>query len=162
MNKNIYSFTVTTIDGKQKSLADYKGKAILIVNVASYCGFTPQYKQLQELYWKYSERGFHILAFPCNQFGHQEPDTNDYIEKSCRLNYGTTFPMFAKIDVNGANAEPLFAYLKSAAPGFFGSQAIKWNFTKFLIDATGVPVKRYAPITSPRMIAKDIERELHI
>ena len=124
--------------------------------------FIPQYKQLQELYWKYSERGFHILAFPCNQFGHQEPDTNDYIEKSCRLNYGTTFPMFAKIDVNGANAEPLFAYLKSAAPGFFGSQAIKWNFTKFLIDATGVPVKRYAPITSPRMIAKDIERELHI
>lgn len=162
MYNNIYNFTVTTIDGKQKSLADYKGKVLLIVNVASYCGFTPQYKQLQELYWKYSERGFHILAFPCNQFGNQEPDENGYIEKSCRINYGTTFPLFSKIDVNGNNAEPLFSYLKSTTPGLFGTTAVKWNFTKFLIDATGVPMKRYAPIIPPKMIAKDIELELHI
>jgi glutathione peroxidase len=159
--KNIYNFTVTTIDGNQKSLSYYKGKTLLIVNAASYCGFAPQYKQLQELYWKHSEHGFEVLVFPCNQFANQEPDENAYIEKSCRLNYGTTFPMFAKIDVNGDNAEPLFVYLKSACPGLFGSQRIKWNFTKFLIDATGVPVKRYAPIIPPRMIAKDIERELH-
>ena len=160
MQNNIYNFTVTTIDGKQQSLSDYKGKVLLIVNVASYCGFTPQYKQLQELYWKYSARGFHVLAFPCNQFGNQEPDENDYIEKSCRLNYGTTFPMFAKIDVNGNHADPLFAYLKSATPGLFGTTAVKWNFTKFLIDSTGVPVKRYAPIIPPSMITKDIERQL--
>lgn len=160
MSNNIYNFTVTTIDRKQQSLADYKGKVLLIVNVASYCGFTPQYKQLQELYWKYSEHGFHILAFPCNQFGNQEPDNDDYIEQSCRINYGPTFPMFAKIDVNGNNAAPLFSYLKSATLGLFGTQAIKWNFTKFLIDATGVPVKRYAPIIPSRMIARDIERQL--
>jgi glutathione peroxidase len=162
MKNNIYHFTVTTIDGKQKSLEEYKGNVLLIVNVASYCGFTPQYKQLQELYWKYSARGFHILAFPCNQFGNQEPDENNYIEKLCRINYGTTFPMFAKIDVNGEKANPLFTYLKSNCTGLFGSQAIKWNFTKFLIDSTGVPVKRYAPIIPPSMIAKDIERELHL
>ncbi|MGB4497630.1 MAG: glutathione peroxidase [Methylococcaceae bacterium] len=162
MQNNIYNFTVTTIDGKQKSLAEYRGKVLLIVNVASYCGFTPQYKQLQELYYKYSHRDFHILAFPCNQFGKQEPDDNQYIEQSCRLNYGTTFPMFAKIDVNGDNAEPLFAYLTSSCPGLFGTKAIKWNFTKFLIGSTGVPVKRYAPILPPRMIAKDIGRELYI
>lgn len=162
MKNNIYHFTVTTIDGKQKSLEDYKGSVLLIVNVASYCGFTPQYKQLQKLYWQYSERGFHILAFPCNQFGNQEPHQNDVIEKSCRLNYGTTFPMFAKLDVNGERADLLFTYLKESCPGLFGSKAIKWNFTKFLIDATGIPVKRYAPIIPPRIIAKDIERELRL
>lgn len=160
MQNNIYNFTATTIDGKTKSLSDYKGKPLLIVNTASYCGFTPQYKELQELYWKYSDRGFEVLVFPCNQFGKQEPDDNQYIEKSCRLNYGTTFPMFAKIDVNGEHADPLFVYLKSTCPGLFGTEAIKWNFTKFLIGATGVPAKRYAPIIPPRWIAKDIEREL--
>lgn len=160
MCNNIYNFTVSTIDGKPKSLVDYKGKPLLIVNTASYCGFTPQYKELQELYWKYSDRGFEVLVFPCNQFGKQEPDDNQSIEKSCQLNYGTTFPMFAKIDVNGEHAELLFVYLKSTCPGLFGSKAIKWNFTKFLIGATGVPVKRYAPIIPPRWIAKDIEQEL--
>jgi glutathione peroxidase len=158
--KNIYNFTVQTIDGKTKSLSDYKGKVLLIVNSASYCGFTPQYKQLQELYWKYSHQDFHVLVFPCNQFGNQEPDDNQTIEKSCRLNYGATFPMFAKVNVNGDNAEPLFTYLKATCPGLFGIEAVKWNFTKFLINATGVPVKRYAPIIPPRMIAKDIERQL--
>jgi glutathione peroxidase len=162
MKNNIYNFSVTTIDGKQKSLEEYKGNILLIANVASYCGFTPQYKQFQELYWKYSARGFHVLAFPCNQFGNQEPDDIAQIEKSCRLNYGTTFPMFGKVDVNGENANPLFTFLKENCPGLFGSKAIKWNFTKFLIDATGVPVKRYAPIIPPRIIAKDIERELHL
>ena len=162
MQNNIYEFTVATIDGKQLSLSNYKGKVLLIVNTASYCGFTPQYKQLQELYCKYNQYDFHVLVFPCNQFARQEPDENHYIEQSCRLNYGTTFPMFAKVDVNGDKTEQLFAYLKSTRPGLFGSQAIKWNFTKFLIDATGVPVKRYAPIISPKMIAKDIEQELHI
>ena len=161
MPDNIYNFTVKTIDGKQKSLADYKGKVLLIVNVASYCSFTPQYKQLQELYLKYSAFGFHILAFPCNQFGNQEPDENAYIEKSCHINYGTTFPLFSKIDVNGSNAEPLFSYLKYKTPGLFGTTAVKWNFTKFLIDSTGVPVKRYAPIITSKRIEKDIEGQLH-
>jgi len=158
--KNIYGFTVTTIDGKQTSLSEYKGKVLLIVNAASYCGFTPQYKQLQELYWKYSDKGFTVLVFPCNQFAGQEPDDNSQIEQLCRSNYGVTFPMFAKIDVNGENAEPLFSYLKSTCHGLFSTEAVKWNFTKFLVDSTGVPVKRYAPIIPPRMIAKDIEHEL--
>ena len=157
---NIYGFTVKTIDGRLKSLSDYKGKVLLIVNSASYCGFTPQYKQLQALYWQYSQQDFHVLVFPCNQFGNQEPYDNQTIEKSCRLNYGVTFPMFAKVDVNGENADPLFNYLKSSCKGIFGSEAIKWNFTKFLIDSTGVPIKRYAPIVPPKMIAKDIEKEL--
>lgn len=158
--KNIYGFTVQTIDGKPNPLSDYTGNVLLIVNSASHCGFTPQYKQLQELYSQYSHRGFHVLAFPCNQFANQEPDDNRTIEQSCRLNYGTTFPMFGKVDVNGDNAAPLFAYLKSTCPGLFGIEAIKWNFTKFLINTKGVPVKRYAPIIPPRMIAKDIERQL--
>ena len=157
---NIYNFTVQTIEGRPKSLSDYKGKVLLIVNSASYCGFTPQYKQLQELYWQYSQQDFHVLVFPCNQFGNQEPDDNQTIERTCRLNYGATFPMFAKVEVNGENAEPLFNYLKSSCKGIFGSEAIKWNFTKFLIDSTGTPIKRYAPIVPPRMIAKDIEKEL--
>lgn len=151
---------VTTIDGEPKSLSDYTGRVLLIVNSASYCGFTHQYKQLQELYNKYSYDGFEVLVFPCNQFANQEPDDNQRIEQTCRTNYGTTFPMFAKIEVNGKNTEPLFDYLKSSCKGVFGSQIIKWNFTKFLVDATGIPVKRYAPIISPRMIAKDIEKQL--
>ena len=158
--KNIYGFTVTTIDGKEVSLSDYRGKVLLIVNVASYCGFTPQYQQLQELYSRYSERGFMVLVFPCDQFLGQEPDENTKIEQSCRLNYGVTFPMFAKINVNGENESPLFTYLKSTCTGLFGTKTIKWNFTKFLIDATGVPVKRYMPITQPKKIARDIEKQL--
>jgi glutathione peroxidase len=161
MQNNIYHFSVTTIDRKQKSFADYKGKVLLIVNVASYCGFTPQYKQLQELYSQYHEQGFEVLAFPCNQFAGQEPDDGDYIEKFCQVNYSTTFPVFAKIDVNGDQAEPLFSYLKSNCPGLFGTKAIKWNFTKFLVGTNGIPIKRYAPIISPKLIAKDIEQELN-
>ena len=158
--ENIYHFTATTIDGKQKSLAEYQGKVLLIVNTASHCGFTPQYQQLQALYSRYSTNGFAVLGFPCNQFNGQEPDENQKIAQFCQLNYDVSFPLFAKINVNGDNTEPLFVYLKSTCPGLFGSQVIKWNFTKFLVDNTGVPVKRYAPIITPNMITKDIEWKL--
>ncbi|HOT90613.1 MAG TPA: glutathione peroxidase [Anaerolineae bacterium] len=157
MAETIYDFTVTTIMGLPKSLADYKGKVLLIVNTASKCGFTPQFEGLQALYEKYHDRGFEILGFPCNQFMNQDPGTNEEIQNFCRVNYGVTFPMFAKIDVNGPHAHPLYEYLKQAAPGTLGLKAIKWNFTKFLVDAQGNVVKRFEPSVEPADIAPDIE-----
>ena len=154
---NVYDFTARTLSGKEKALADFKGKVMLIVNTASKCGFTPQYKGLQALYEKYQARGFVVLGFPCNQFLYQEPATGGEIQAFCELNFGVTFPLFEKINVTGASAHPLFQYLTKAAPGFFGLRAVKWNFTKFLIDKSGRAVKRYAPITSPEKIEADIE-----
>jgi len=157
MPETVYDFTVTSIMGLPKSLADYKGKVLLIVNTASKCGFTPQFEGLQALYEKYHDRGFEILGFPCNQFMNQDPGTNEEIQNFCQVNYGVTFPMFAKIDVNGAHAHPLYAYLKKAAPGVLGLKAIKWNFTKFLIDAQGKVVKRFESNVEPASIEPDIE-----
>jgi glutathione peroxidase len=155
----IYDFSAKLNDGKDKKFSAYKGKVLLIVNTASRCGFTPQYKGLQELYAKYKDRGFDLLAFPCDQFGHQEPGENDEIKEFCELNYGVEFPLFSKIDVNGDNAHPLYKFLKSAKGGLLGD-AIKWNFTKFLVDKQGKVVERYAPMTSPERIAPDIEKQL--
>lgn len=152
---NIYAFKVKDGTGAESSLSQFEGKVLLIVNTATGCGFTPQYKGLQELYDKYQERGFEVLDFPCNQFGHQAPGTNEEIENFCTLRYHTTFPRFAKIDVNGDNEEPLFRYLKNKQGGFMGDN-IKWNFTKFLISRDGRVVKRYAPITKPEKIEQDI------
>ena len=153
----VYDFSVTDIHGKPQSLAQYKDKVLLIVNTASACGFTPQYKGLEALYRKMHARGLEVLGFPCNQFGAQEPGTEEEIESFCEVNYGVTFPLFAKIDVNGKNAAPLYEYLKEAKPGLLGSEAIKWNFTKFLIDRSGHVVERYAPKVEPDSIAPDSE-----
>lgn len=158
-NGNIYQFTAKTIDGEEKSLSDYKGKVLLIVNVASKCGYTKQYKGLQELYEKYKDKGFEILAFPCNQFGGQEPGTNEEIKEFCTTNYNVTFQLFDKIDVNGDNAHPLYKYLTSQKGGFI-TDAIKWNFTKFLVDKNGNVIERYAPQTEPASIAEKIEKLL--
>ncbi|WP_244848488.1 glutathione peroxidase [Caballeronia sp. SL2Y3] len=157
---SIYGFTAERLDGRTTSLDTYRGKVLLIVNTASECGFTPQYRGLQELYTLYAGRGFEVLGFPCNQFGKQEPGDAAQIGSFCESNYGVTFPMFAKIDVNGPNAHPLFKYLTEKEPGVLGLEAIKWNFTKFLIDRNGNIVKRYAPITKPESIADDIEKLL--
>ncbi|MDQ0191188.1 glutathione peroxidase [Alicyclobacillus cycloheptanicus] len=157
---NIYDFTVQAADGHEVSLRDYEGKVLLIVNTASKCGFTPQYKGLEALHQRFAGRGFSVLGFPCNQFGGQEPGTNEEIQAFCERTYGVTFPVFAKIDVNGPNAHPLYQYLTSEKPGILSSEAIKWNFTKFLVDASGTPVKRYAPQTTPESIADDIEHLL--
>jgi glutathione peroxidase len=157
---SIEHFSVQTIRGEEKSMAGYKGNVLLIVNTASKCGFTPQYKELQEMYDEYKDKGFEILGFPCNQFGRQEPGTESEIEQFCELNYGVTFPMFAKVDVNGANAHPLFVYLKEKAPGLFGTKAIKWNFTKFLVDRNGNVVRRFAPQTKPSELKEEIEKLL--
>jgi glutathione peroxidase len=157
MSESIYDFTVSTIMSLPKSLAEYKGKVLLIVNTASKCGFTPQYAGLQELYKTYHDKGFEILGFPCNQFKGQEPGSNEEIQNFCQVNYGVTFPMFDKIDVNGDDAHPLYEYLKKAAPGALGLTAIKWNFTKFLVDAHGNVIKRFAPDVKPEDIAPDIE-----
>jgi glutathione peroxidase len=157
MSKTVFDFTATAIDGKPVDLSTYKGKVLLIVNTASKCGFTPQYKGLQKLFEQYLPRGLEVLGFPCDQFGHQEPGSEADINSFCELNFGVSFPLFAKIDVNGKDAHPLFAHLKSAAPGLLGSEGIKWNFTKFLVDREGRVVSRYAPATSPEAIAKDIE-----
>jgi glutathione peroxidase len=157
---SIYSFSVKTPDQQEKSLADYQGKVVLIVNTASQCGFTPQYKELQALYEKYGSDKFAVLAFPCNQFAGQEPQDNAEIISFCQLNYQVTFPVFAKIEVNGKNTAPLFAYLKTQSKGFLGTKTIKWNFTKFLINQKGEVVKRYAPTTTPSSIAQDIEKYL--
>jgi|UniRef100_C5DAQ3 glutathione peroxidase len=157
---SIYDFRVKTIRGEEQSLADYKGKVLLIVNTASKCGFTPQYKELQELYEQYRDRGFVVLGFPCNQFGNQEPGTEEEIEQFCQVNYGVTFPMFAKVDVNGENAHPLFQYLKEKAPGVLGTKAIKWNFTKFLVDRNGNVVARFAPQTRPSELISEMEKLL--
>jgi len=156
----IYDFTVKDIHGKSVKLDAYKGKPLLIVNTASKCGFTPQYKGLEALYEKLHGKGLEILGFPCNQFGEQEPGSEAEIEQFCELNYGVTFPMFAKVDVNGDKATPLYKYLKKEKPGLMGSEAIKWNFTKFLVDRNGKVVERYAPNTEPSAIAGDIEKLL--
>ena len=156
----IYDFTVKDIHGKSVKLSAYKGRPMLIVNTASECGFTPQYKGLEALYKKLHGKGLEILGFPCNQFGAQEPGSEAEIEQFCEVNYGVTFPMFAKIDVNGDNAAPLYKYLKKEKPGLLGSEAIKWNFTKFLVDRDGKVVERYAPNAEPASIAGDIEKLL--
>ena len=152
---NIYDYTVKDKDGKEVSLKDYEGKVLLIVNTATGCGFTPQYEGLQNLYDKYKDKGLEILDFPCNQFGHQAPGTEEEIQEFCTLKYKTTFPLFAKVEVNGKNEEPLFRYLKSQEGGFLGDD-IKWNFTKFLVTRDGRVVGRYAPITKPENIEGDI------
>ena len=152
---SIYDFKVKDGKGKVFPMSQFEGKVLLIVNTATGCGFTPQYKGLQELYDKYREQGFEVLDFPCNQFGHQAPGTNDEIDSFCTLKYHTTFPRFAKIDVNGKNEEPLFHFLKQEKGGFMGDD-IKWNFTKFLISRDGSVVERYAPITKPEKIEQDI------
>jgi glutathione peroxidase len=154
---NVFDFSATSIDGKLVNLSAYKGKVLLIVNTASKCGFTPQYKGLQKMFEQYAGRGLEVLGFPCDQFGHQEPGSEADINSFCEMNFGVSFPLFAKIDVNGKDAHPLFAHLKAEAPGLLGSEGIKWNFTKFLIDRNGKVVSRYAPATSPESIAKDIE-----
>jgi len=154
---SIYDLKVKDAKEQEVSMADYKGKVLLIVNTATACGFTPQYKELQELYDKHKDKGFEILDFPCNQFGKQAQGSNDEIVSFCEMKYKTTFKTFAKIDVNGDNADPLFKYLKTKSKGFLGS-TIKWNFTKFLIDREGNVVDRYAPITAPSKIEKDLEK----
>lgn len=157
---NIYSFEARSLDGKELSLGNYKGKVLLIVNTASKCGFTPQYKELEELYEKYSPKGLVVLGFPCDQFGHQEPGNNSEIASFCQRNYGVTFPMFEKIEVNGAQSHPLYKFLKEKAPGALGSEGIKWNFTKFLVDRQGSVIKRFAPSVKPLDISTDIEKAL--
>ena len=152
---NIYDYKATDIRGNERSLSEFKGKSLLIVNTASKCGLTPQYKDLQELYEKYQDN-LEILAFPCNQFGKQEPGKSEEIESFCDLSFKTSFPLFEKIDVNGDTTHPIFEYLKSQLPGLLGSKAIKWNFTKFLIDCEGKPIKRYAPTDNPMNFEKDI------
>jgi glutathione peroxidase len=153
----IYDFEARAIDGATKKLSDYAGKVLLVVNVASKCGFTPQYEGLEALWRKYRDKGLVVLGFPCNQFGRQEPGDEAEIETFCSARYDVTFPMFAKIEVNGKNAHPLYRYLKGEAPGLFGSTAIKWNFTKFLIDRNGAVLKRYASVVTPESIEADIE-----
>ena len=153
----IYDIEATAIDGKPVSVGEYRDKVLLIVNTASKCGFTPQYEGLEKLQKAYGERGFTVLGFPCNQFGAQEPGDAAEIASFCKLKYDVDFPMFAKVDVNGDAAHPLFKALKTAAPGLLGSEAIKWNFTKFLVDRHGNVVDRFAPTTKPEDIAKDIE-----
>lgn len=156
---DIYDFTVVRNDGKEESLSDYKGKVLLIVNTATGCGFTPQYEGLEKLYEKYKDKGFEILDFPCNQFGHQAPGNDAEINSFCTLKYDTKFPRFRKVDVNGENASPLFKWLKKQKGGLFGS-AIKWNFTKFLVDREGRVVARFAPITPPDKIESKIQELL--
>ena len=156
----VFDFSARTIDGKSRKLADYKGKVLLIVNTASKCGFTPQYAGLEDLYRKYKDKGLVILGFPSNQFGEQEPGPDSEIAEFCQVNYGVTFPMFSKVDVNGPGAHPLFKYLTSSKKGLLGSQAIKWNFTKFLVGRDGTVLERYAPTTKPADIATDIEKAL--
>jgi glutathione peroxidase len=157
---HLYDFSAKTLSGSEAKLSDQRGNVLLIVNTASQCGFTPQYAGLEELWRKYRDRGFAVLGFPCNQFGKQEPGDAEQIAKFCSLNYDVTFPMFAKVEVNGPNADPLYAFLKDAQPGLLGSQAIKWNFTKFLVDRKGNVVARYAPTTRPADLAKAIEELL--
>jgi glutathione peroxidase len=153
----VHDFTARTLEGTEQSLVEHRGKVLLIVNVASRCGLTPQYTALEALQKKYAARGFAVLGFPCNQFGGQEPGTETEIREFCTLNYGVSFPMYGKVDVNGDGTHPLFAHLKSSAPGLLGSESVKWNFTKFLIDREGRVVRRYAPTDSPEGLAQDIE-----
>ena len=157
---DFYGFSAKTIDGGEQGLDAYQGKVVLVVNVASKCGFTPQYKGLEAVYKQYKDRGLVILGFPCDQFGHQEPGDENEIKNFCSLNYEVSFPMFAKIEVNGAGAHPLYQWLKSSAPGLLGTEGIKWNFTKFLVGKDGEVLKRYGSIDTPAAIAKDIEKLL--
>ena len=160
MSASIYGFTVARLSGEEMSLDAYRGKVLLIVNTASRCGLTPQYAGLEALWQRFRERGLVVLGFPCNQFGAQEPGDAAEISEFCTTNYGVSFPMFAKIEVNGPHTHPLYAHLKSAEPGMLGTEAIKWNFTKFLVDRSGAVVRRYAPTTTPEQIADDIEAAL--
>ena len=153
---SIYDITVNTIDGSTVPLSDYRNQVLLIVNVASKCGFTPQYAGLEALYRRYREQGFAILGFPCDQFAHQEPGDEAEIKNFCNLTYDITFPLFAKVEVNGSNTHPLYVYLKKARPGFLGSETIKWNFTKFLVGRNGEVLKRYASIDTPEKIEADL------
>ena len=157
---SIYEYNADRLDGTTVSLAQYEGQVLLVVNTASHCGFTPQYEGLEELQRRYAARGFSVLGFPCNQFGKQEPGDGAAIGSFCQKNYGVSFPMFAKIDVNGGDAHPLFRFLKTAKPGALGIGAIKWNFTKFLIDRSGIAVARFAPTTKPAALAPDVEQLL--
>lgn len=157
---DIYDFSAQAIDGREVPLADYRGKVLLIVNTASKCGFTPQYDGLEKLYGDLSGRGLVVLGFPCNQFGQQEPGDAAEIANFCKLSYDVSFPMFAKIEVNGAGVHPLYKWLKGEAKGLLGSEAIKWNFTKFLVDRNGRVIDRYAPTTKPEAIRADIEKLL--
>jgi len=156
----IYDFEARGINGKTVPLKKYKGKALLIVNTASACGFTPQFGGLEELHQTYGKKGLVVLGFPCNQFGAQDPGSNDEIAEFCQVNYGVSFPMMAKVDVNGTDADPLFKFLTTEAPGLLGSTGIKWNFTKFLVGKDGEVIKRYAPADPPSGLAKDIEKAL--
>jgi len=156
----LYNISVKDIDMNSVDLSSYEGKALLIVNVASKCGFTPQYKDLQNLYEKYQDQGLEVLGFPCNQFGAQEPGTNEEVKSFCDLNYNVSFKMFDKIDVNGSNASPLFKYLKHESPGIMGTEAVKWNFTKFLVNKDGQVVKRFAPKDGESEIESELQKIL--
>lgn len=159
MKANFYDFKATSLQGKEVSMETYKGKVVLVVNTASKCGLTPQYEGLEKLYKEYKDKGLVILGFPCNQFGKQEPGTEKEISEGCLINYGVSFPMFSKIDVNGDNAHPIYKYLKKELKGFPGSE-IKWNFGKFMLDRNGKPFKRFAPTTAPEKLRSDIEKLL--
>jgi len=158
----IHDFTAQRLDGALQHFADYRGQVLLIVNVASQCGFTPQYAGLEELQRAYADRGFQVLGFPCNQFGHQEPGSAEEIASFCSIRFQVSFPLFAKIEVNGSTTHPLYAYLKAQAPGALGTQAIKWNFTKFLIGRDGRVIGRYAPTTTPEQLRAPIEAALDV
>ena len=153
---SIYDIEVTTIEGQPQKMDAYRGKTLLVVNVASKCGFTPQYEGLQALYEQYKDKGFTVLGFPCDQFGHQEPGDEAEIQRFCSTNYNVSFPLFAKIDVNGGDTHPLYKHLKSEKKGLLGSESIKWNFTKFLVGADGSVLKRYAPKDTPESIGEDL------
>ena len=160
MPTSIYDFEAQQMNGQTVPLSQYKDKVLLIVNTASACGFTPQFGGLEELHRQYADKGLVVLGFPCNQFGSQDPGSNDEIASFCQLNYGVSFPMMAKIDVNGADASPLYKWLTAEAPGLLGSKAIKWNFTKFLVGKDGQVIRRYAPQDAPKKLAADIEAAL--
>ena len=157
---DIYDFSVRDIDGKERSLGEFRGKTLLVVNVASRCGFTPQYTGLEALWRQWRDRGLVVLGFPCDQFGHQEPGDEAEIRQFCSTSYDVTFPMFAKLEVNGERADPLYRWLKSEGKGILGSEAVKWNFTKFLVDAQGQVVKRYAPTDTPEKIGRELAGRL--
>jgi glutathione peroxidase len=157
MTTSIYDFNVKTISGEKVKLGNYENQVMLIVNTASKCGFTPQYEGLEDLYKEYKDKGLVILGFPCNQFGRQEPGSESEIAEFCQLNYGVSFPMFAKVDVNGDDADPLFKYLKKSKKGLLGSENIKWNFTKFLVNRDGEVISRFAPTVKPKDMAGNIE-----
>ena len=157
---NLYDITCQRINGEDESLANYQQKVLLIVNTASQCGFTPQFQGLETLFQQFASQGFEVLGFPCNQFGSQDPGSEKDIQDFCQMNYGVSFPMFAKIEVNGPNTHPLYQHLKNQAPGLMGSEAIKWNFTKFLVDQSGTVQDRFAPTTKPEDIGPHIEKLL--